>query len=388
MSLRVLSSQNPQVRLAVTVTGGPAPAPLLCGRIAEPLVRSSVTSPRDSLFFLCGPQPMVDDVRAMLLDMAVPPEQVRSEVFQAATAIGARQPGEAVEEPNGALARLLLTRSGRQIEIPQGATILDAAEAAGADIPSLCRSGVCGTCRTRLAAGDVQCTSDTLDEADREAGFILPCVGLGARRLLAGGLAVSINRAFRTAPRSRFEPAGALVHVLMLSGLSIAVLSFVMLVASGGWGYYTTPLDWRVHNQLHQTFKPSGRVGHSLGFAGLAMMTVPVLYSVRRRWKRAARFGSMKNWLELHIYCGIVGPGLVVFHTAGKFNGVISVAFWSMAMVVLSGFVGRYLVRPNSENHPRHRTHARRNSIAIGGDDGRSGRCRPARGSARANRRT
>ena len=55
-------------------------------------------------------------------------------------------------------------------------TLLDAAETAGADIPTLCRAGVCGTCRTRLVSGDARCTSDALDERDREAGFVLPCV--------------------------------------------------------------------------------------------------------------------------------------------------------------------------------------------------------------------
>jgi 2Fe-2S type ferredoxin len=72
--------------------------------------------------------------------------------------------------------RLALTKSGRTIEVGPSQTLLDAAEAAGVDIPTLCRAGVCGTCRTRVASGDVQCTSDSLDDRDREAGFVLPCV--------------------------------------------------------------------------------------------------------------------------------------------------------------------------------------------------------------------
>ncbi|MEQ1730722.1 MAG: hypothetical protein ABL982_20320, partial [Vicinamibacterales bacterium] len=44
-----------------------------------------------------------------------------------------------------------------------------------------------------------------------------------------------------------------------------------------------------------------------------------------------------------HIFCGIVGPGFVTVHTSFKFGGLISVAYWSMVAVVLSGFVGRYL---------------------------------------------
>jgi ferredoxin len=43
-------------------------------------------------------------------------------------------------------------------------------------IPSLCRSGVCGTCKTRLVSGEVRCTSDTLDADERADHYTLPCV--------------------------------------------------------------------------------------------------------------------------------------------------------------------------------------------------------------------
>jgi hypothetical protein len=76
---------------------------------------------------------------------------------------------------------------------------------------------------------------------------------------------------------------------------------------------------------------------------GLLMMCMPFLYSLRKKSPRMASFGSLRLWLEAHIFCGIVGPALVVFHTSLKFNGVVSVAFWAMLMVAASGFVGRYL---------------------------------------------
>jgi hypothetical protein len=53
--------------------------------------------------------------------------------------------------------------------------------------------------------------------------------------------------------------------------------------------------------------------------------------------------GSLKSWLEIHLFCGIFGPVLVTFHTSFKFNGIVSAAYWSMVTVVLSGFAGRYL---------------------------------------------
>lgn len=53
--------------------------------------------------------------------------------------------------------------------------------------------------------------------------------------------------------------------------------------------------------------------------------------------------GPVTFWLEFHIFCGLVGPVLITLHTSFKFNGLISVAYWSMVIVVASGFVGRFL---------------------------------------------
>jgi hypothetical protein len=98
----------------------------------------------------------------------------------------------------------------------------------------------------------------------------------------------------------------------------------------------------RAYHPAHHLLRPSGTIGHLAGLTGVAMMAVPVLYAIRKRWKRVASLGNMKAWLDVHIFCGTVGPVLVTFHTGLKFNGIISVAYWSMVAVMLSGFVGRY----------------------------------------------
>lgn len=135
----------------------------------------------------------------------------------------------------------------------------------------------------------------------------------------------------------------SLVNALILSAVVIVAMAVWVLVDLGGWSYYGTPLRVRGYAPPHRVLKPTGVVGHPLGVIGLLMMTVPVLYVIRKRWSRLARAGSLRVWLEVHIFCGIVGPALVTFHTSFKFNGLISVAYWSMVAVMLSGFVGRYL---------------------------------------------
>jgi hypothetical protein len=130
---------------------------------------------------------------------------------------------------------------------------------------------------------------------------------------------------------------------LTLSALVAIVIAAGILISADGWRYYNTPQRVRAYQPAHRALRPSGQVGEWLGTAGVGMMLFPVAYAVRKRSPRLARFGSMKTWLDVHIFCGTVGPVLITFHTALRFNGLVSVAYWSMVAVVLSGVVGRYL---------------------------------------------
>ena len=55
------------------------------------------------------------------------------------------------------------------------------------------------------------------------------------------------------------------------------------------------------------------------------------------------RWGDIRYWLNYHIWMGVTGPLLIIFHTSFKIGGVIAVAFWSMVAVAVSGALGRYL---------------------------------------------
>jgi ring-1,2-phenylacetyl-CoA epoxidase subunit PaaE len=62
-----------------------------------------------------------------------------------------------------------------------GATVLEAAEEAGLDLPYSCRAGVCSTCRTRVVRGAVtMMTNYALEPWEVEAGYVLCCQALPA----------------------------------------------------------------------------------------------------------------------------------------------------------------------------------------------------------------
>lgn len=134
------------------------------------------------------------------------------------------------------------------------------------------------------------------------------------------------------------------LHKLYVGLFLFVGISVTILLAINGYNYYSTPLEERFFSPDHVSLKPSGALGHGLGIIGTLMMIVGVgIYMIRKRYKRFFNIGYLKHWLEFHIFLCSVGPVLVLYHTAFKFGGLVSVSFWSMVLVVLSGVVGRFI---------------------------------------------
>jgi hypothetical protein len=83
--------------------------------------------------------------------------------------------------------------------------------------------------------------------------------------------------------------------------------------------------------------------GHSIGILGFSLMLMTeTLYSLRKR-SRSVRWGRMSAWLQFHIFTGLVGPYMVLLHTSWKFNGLAGVTTLFTVVIVISGFIGRYI---------------------------------------------
>ena len=83
--------------------------------------------------------------------------------------------------------------------------------------------------------------------------------------------------------------------------------------------------------------------GHSIGIIGfILMLMTEILYTLRKR-SRSARWGRMQNWLQFHIFTGLVGPYMVLLHTSWKFNGLAGMVMLLTVIIVVSGFIGRYI---------------------------------------------
>lgn len=124
---------------------------------------------------------------------------------------------------------------------------------------------------------------------------------------------------------------------------SIVALVFFFLLAKG-LSYYSTSIEERFYHPDHAMFKPSGLFGQGLGIVGTLLILIGVFgYQARKKFKSWARLGRLKYWLEFHIFLCSLGPVMILFHTAFKFGGIVSISFWSMVAVVASGVIGRFI---------------------------------------------
>ena len=73
-------------------------------------------------------------------------------------------------------AHRVLTEDVKFLAADDRRRILDAASAAGMEVPFSCTSGVCGTCRAKLVEGQVRMERNfALDKAEVAGGFVLTC---------------------------------------------------------------------------------------------------------------------------------------------------------------------------------------------------------------------
>lgn len=168
LSLHFVLSREPQeVELWNGRLDG-AKATALARRVFDPAAADA--------YLLCAPA--IDDIKEALLALGVDAKRIHAEHFH-----GARAPAQQLQAaPRAAGAEtatvtVVMDGRRRQFAMAMGAeSILDAANAAGFDLPFSCRAGVCSTCRTRVTRGKVEMSEQyALEDWELEAGYVLAC---------------------------------------------------------------------------------------------------------------------------------------------------------------------------------------------------------------------
>ena len=119
---------------------------------------------------------MMEATKAILTELGVPPEQVKSELF------GATKPAPAAAgttaKVTAAAAGPLVTfsKNNKSAKIHEGQTVLELSEELGIGIENSCRVGTCGLCKVKMTSGEVEmAVEDSLDADDKTNGIILAC---------------------------------------------------------------------------------------------------------------------------------------------------------------------------------------------------------------------
>lgn len=120
--------------------------------------------PLGSHIYACGPQRLLDDLHQQAATLGWSDSRIHSEAFTAA------QSGEPFS--------VQLLRSQQQLSVGADQSLLEALEAAGVEVPNLCRGGVCGQCQTAYLQGDVEHRDHFLSPEEQTAS-LMPCVSRG-----------------------------------------------------------------------------------------------------------------------------------------------------------------------------------------------------------------
>lgn len=131
------------------------------------------------------------------------------------------------------------------------------------------------------------------------------------------------------AQENRLSPTNTESDIELPASIWLGVLALVpMAWVAGRIGLYT----------------PGSDLGYYMGLVGAILMAFLLLYPLRKYAHFLRRAFGMRLWFKLHIFLGILGPLLVIYHSTLKLNSFnASVAFYSMLLVVGSGIVGRFI---------------------------------------------
>jgi hypothetical protein len=110
---------------------------------------------------------------------------------------------------------------------------------------------------------------------------------------------------------------------------------FLLLLAAA-----TASFIWYVKNEF-----PHGgsTMGLAYGIIGSALILLLTFFGIRKRWYRST-FGTLEQWLQSHIYLGVLVMVILLFHAGGRYNDKVAVATLILvAVVVASGVLGAIL---------------------------------------------
>ncbi len=122
-------------------------------------------------FYLCGPEPMIDEVSSVLQEADIEKNKIHFELFTTS------KEGTLVE-PHDGNTQLTVTVDDETetFTMPQNKSVLEAVLAKKIDAPYSCQGGICSTCIARIVEGKAEMRKNQiLTDSEIAEGLILTC---------------------------------------------------------------------------------------------------------------------------------------------------------------------------------------------------------------------
>lgn len=130
-------------------------------------------------YFICGPGPMMENIKQALEGLKIVKEKIHIEYFSAVADAVAKAENTGAIVGADVNSEITVIQYGIETQMTLntgGLTILDAAIEAGVDAPFSCKGAVCCTCRAKVIEGKAKMDNNfALTDAEVEEGFILTC---------------------------------------------------------------------------------------------------------------------------------------------------------------------------------------------------------------------
>ena len=175
--IAALERVNPKLHMTVTMSGaegtdwkGPR------GRLTKELLTQTIPNLASRRVHLCGPPSMMEATKAILTELGVAPEQVKTEVFGATKP--KPSPAGTSSKPTAPATGPLVTfsKNNKSAKIHVDQSILELSEELAIGIEFSCRVGTCGVCKVKMTSGEVEmAVEDALEADDKVNGIILAC---------------------------------------------------------------------------------------------------------------------------------------------------------------------------------------------------------------------
>ncbi|WP_242928533.1 ferredoxin--NADP reductase [Pontibacter vulgaris] len=150
------------------------------------LERLKLTKPENALYYMCGPDGMMEEARKALNLLHVPADRILRESFVSSKLNEQPEPDQhgdvCATENDGEITTQTVTiiyeGSEYSVEVKPDQTILEAALDQDVDLPYSCQAGLCTACRGKCLSGKVHLDErEGLSDAELDEGYVLNCVG-------------------------------------------------------------------------------------------------------------------------------------------------------------------------------------------------------------------